>query len=41
MPLSMPIAVVNLTGNNRLEDNSHAMGTVTLNWDYVIDSSTP
>jgi len=37
----MPIAVVNLTGNNRLENSSHAMGTVTLNWDYVIDSSTP
>jgi hypothetical protein len=41
MPLSMPVAVTNLSGNNLLESGAHAMGTVTLNWNYVIDSSTP
>jgi len=30
-----------LTGINLDANGNHAMGTVTLNWSYVIDDSTP
>jgi hypothetical protein len=41
MPDILPIAVVDLAGNNLDANGNHAMGTVTLNWSYVIDDSTP
>ena len=41
MPDILPIAVVDLVGNNLDANGNHAMGTVTLNWSYVIDDSTP